>query len=191
MQCVDSTATQPTIRKVSRVHGKSIVLADAQVEDAEFILSLRLDPNKAKFLSPVDADVEKQRQWIRDYAASEGQAFFVICNKAMRRLGTVRIYAASNDSFSWGSWILKDGAPKAAAIESALLVYQLAKGWGFRSAYFKVHRDNTSVLAFHERFGAVRSGQTNEEIHLQIGAAEIERSLERYARYLPGELLIE
>jgi RimJ/RimL family protein N-acetyltransferase len=182
----------PTIRQVSRVHGKNIVLANVRVEDADFILSLRLDPNKNRFLSSVDSDVENQREWIRKYLASEGEAYFVICDKAMQRLGTVRIYDAVADSFSWGSWILKDGAPASAAIESAVLVYRLATNkWGFRSAHFKVHRANTSVVAFHEKFGAELVAETAEEIHMRIGPAQIEASLKRYARFLPAQLLVE
>jgi hypothetical protein len=185
---------RPLIRQVARVHGKTIVLRNVQVEDAEFILSLRLDPQKGSYLSPVEADVEKQREWIRNYLRSKGQAYFLICDTAMRPLGTVRIYDAIGDSFSWGSWILKQGAPQAAAIESAVLVYWLAtKHWEFRASHFQVRRDNTSVLAFHEKFGAERVIQTAEEaeIHLRIGRSQIERSLKRYARYLPTEVIVQ
>jgi hypothetical protein len=184
---------RPVIRQVGLVYGKSIVLRNVQVEDAEFILSLRLDPQKGGYLSPVEADVEKQREWIRTYLRSQGQAYFLICDRAMRPLGTVRLYDAIGDSFSWGSWILKKGAPPAAAIESALLVYWLAtKYWHFRASHFQVRRDNTSVLAFHEKFGAERVTQTTEEaeIHLRIGQAQIERSLKRYARYVPAEVIV-
>jgi hypothetical protein len=182
------------IRQVDRVWGKSIVLRNVQVEDAEFILSLRLDPQKGSYLSPVEADVEKQREWIRTYLRSKGQAYFLICDLAMRPLGTVRIYDAIGESFSWGSWILKKGAPPSAAIESAVLVYWLAtKYWNFVASHFQVRRDNASVLAFHEKFGAERVTQTTEEaeIHLRIGQAQIERSLNRYARYLPSEVIVQ
>jgi hypothetical protein len=33
--------------------------------------------------------------------------------------------------------------------------------------------------------------QTADEIHYRIGAAQIERSLRRYARYLPEQLIVE
>jgi hypothetical protein len=186
------TATHPTIRQVALLHGKSIDLANVQVEDAEFILSLRLDPGKSRYLSPLDGEIEKQRDWIRAYLQSEGQAYFIIRDKAAQRYGTVRIYDAVGDSFSWGSWVLRNGAPPAAAIESALLVYRLAiADWGFRSAHFKVHRANTSVLDFHQRFGAHRTQETDQEVQLRIGLPEIERSLKRYARYLPARILVE
>lgn len=193
-KAIDALTERPVIRQVSRVLGKSIVLQNVRVEDAEFILSLRLDPQKGGYLSPVEADVEKQREWIRRYLSSKGQAYFLICDSAMRPLGTVRIYDAIGDSFSWGSWILKKGAPPAAAVESAVLVYWLAtKYWKFRSSHFQVRRDNTSVLAFHEKFGAERVAQTTEEseIHLRIGQQQIERSLQRYARYLPTEVIVQ
>lgn len=182
----------PTIRQVSLVRGRNIVLNNVQVEDAEFIHALRLDPGRSRFLSPLDGGVEEQREWIRRYLASEGQAYFVIRDTSMQRLGTVRVYDAIGDSFSWGSWILVEGAPATAAIESAVLVYRLATAeWGFRSAHFKVHRANTSVLAFHEKFGAQRISQAADEVHLRIELAQIERSLQRYARYLPADLVIE
>lgn len=182
----------PTIRKVARVHGKNIVLKNVELEDAEFILSLRLDPQKSRYISAVDQDVEKQREWIRQYQHSEGQAYFLICDKSLQNLGTVRIYDAVGDSFSWGSWILKDGAPSSAAIESAALVYQLALTcWGFKAAHFQVHLANTSVLGFHEKFGAQRVAQTSEEVHLRIEQPQIEQSLRRYAKYLPAQLLVE
>ena len=49
------------------------------------------------------------------------------------------------------------------------------------------------MLAFHEKFGAERVAQTAEEpdIHLRIGQQQIERSLKRYARYLPTEVTVQ
>ena len=52
---VDALTERPVIRQLARVLGKSIVLRNVQVEDAEFILSLRLDPQKGGYLSPVEA----------------------------------------------------------------------------------------------------------------------------------------
>ncbi len=173
------------IRRVPRVRGRSIELRDVTVEDADFILSLRLDPKRSQFLSPVAADVGRQRAWIRDYLQSEGQAYFVITSLAGEPLGVVRLYDAEGDSFSWGSWIMKEGAPVTAAMETALLVYRLGLGWGFDAAHYKVHRDNHSVLKFHEMFGAQRVGQEGDEILLHIGREAIESALKRYARYLP------
>ena len=187
-----TSGARPAIRQISRVMGKTIVLRNVQPDDAQFILSLRLDARKNRYLSAVDADTAKQRAWIEHYLASAGQAYFIICDKALVPLGTVRIYGAVGDSFSWGSWILKDGAPPAAAIESAVLVYRLATVcWGFRSAHFQVHRANVSVLGFHVKFGARVVAETLDEIYLRIEGAQIEQSLKRYAKYLPTQLFVK
>lgn len=178
----------PEIRRVAELRGRSILLRDVREEDAAFILSLRLDPRKNRYLSPVADDVERQRAWIRAYHQSQGQAYFLICDLQGEPLGTVRLYDAVGDSFSWGSWILKDGAPVLAAIETTALVYTLAVQWGFRAAHFQVRRANTTVLAFHERLGASRTSETAEEVHLTFGWAQIQQFLRRNARYLPAEL---
>jgi len=183
---------RPVIQKTKLVRGKTINLRDVVEDDAEFVLQLRLDPRRNQYLSPVDAEVEVQRRWIRQYRESYGQAYFIICDGAFTDLGTVRIYDAIGDSFSWGSWILKEGAPAHAAIESAVLVYTLAtRLWGFRAAHFRVHPANASVLAFHEKFGAQRVAETADEIQLRVGIAQIENSLRRFARYAPKHLRVE
>jgi RimJ/RimL family protein N-acetyltransferase len=176
----------PQIRRTPAIQGWSVVLRDVEESDAEFILSLRLDPARNQFLSPVPDDLERQRAWIRGYHASSGQAYFIICDRQLRPLGTVRVYDAVGDSFSWGSWILKQGVPPTAAIESALLVYRLGLAWGFDASHFKVHRANTSVVQFHESFGAERTAETEEEIFFRLDRAAIERALKRYARFLPA-----
>ena len=176
----------PQIRRVPLIQGWSVVLRDAEEADAGFILSLRLDPGRNQFLSPVPDDVERQRAWLRDYQASAGQAYFIICDRQLRPLGTVRVYDAVWDSFSWGSWILKQGVPPTAAIESALLVYRLGLSWGFAASHFKVHRANNPVVQFHESFGAQRTAETEEEIFFRLDRGAIERALQRYARFLPA-----
>ena len=98
---------------------------DACVSDAEFILSLRTDENKSRFLSATKNDLEAQKAWLIQYAAADDQAYFII-EFNDEPIGTVRLYDAQQDSFCWGSWILKDGRPRQAAMESALMVYAYA-----------------------------------------------------------------
>jgi RimJ/RimL family protein N-acetyltransferase len=182
----------PTIRRPRWVQGKTIRLRDVDIGDAEFILSLRLDSNKNKYLSPVEGDVQSQREWITRYKESVNQVYFVICDNQDIALGTVRIYDPIGESFSWGSWILRTGAPSTAAIESSLMVYLLAtKHWGFRSAHFQVDKNNAAVLRFHERFGATRYGASGDSVLFQIDLDTIQRTIQRHAKFLPPELNVE
>lgn len=56
------------------------------------------------------------------------------------------------DSFCWGSWIIKDSSPSYVAIESALCIYEFAfNTLGFRQSHFDVRKNNVKVVAFHQR----------------------------------------
>lgn len=120
-----SEVPNPKIRRPRWVQGKTIRFKEVDIEDAEFILALRLDSNKNKYMSPVKGDVQSQSEWIKRYQTSVDQVYFLICDNQARPLGTVRMYDPVGESFSWGSWMLKTGAPATAAIESALMVYLL------------------------------------------------------------------
>ena len=182
---------KPSIKKATLIQGNKLVLRGVDVDDANFIYSLRVDSKKNAYISAVDPDVQKQVDWIKSYLAGEGQAYFIICDRDLNRLGTVRLYHAIDNSFSWGSWIVKDDAPTITAIESALLVYRYAiDHLGFTSAHFEVDRDNKSVWAFHERFGAKRVRESDREYFYEIGTEDIRSSLARYRKFLPNEMLV-
>jgi len=74
-------------------------------EDAEFILSLRLDSRLAKFLSPTQNDIDAQRQWIRSYKERERQNkeyYFIFVSNEIK-YGVNRIYNINEISFEIGS----------------------------------------------------------------------------------------
>jgi RimJ/RimL family protein N-acetyltransferase len=132
-----------------------------------------------------------QQNWISQYQQDDGQAYFMICDKAGQKIGTVRLYDAIGDSFCWGSWIVDSAAPAYVAVESALMVYAYATDHlGFSRAHFDVRRDNTRVRAFHERFGARQTGETSGDILFEISAVEIDGSRRKYARYLPNAIKV-
>ena len=90
-----------------------------------FILQLRNDPVKGKYLSSTSSDLELQIAWLEKYAIDNSQIYFIIEDKNGERFGTIRLYDVKENSFCWGSWILREGRPSGFAMESALLVYQL------------------------------------------------------------------
>jgi RimJ/RimL family protein N-acetyltransferase len=65
------------------------------------------------------------------------------------------------------------------------MVYHYARSLGFTRAHFEVRKDNASVWRFHERFGAVKTGETEHEFLYSLSAEDIAASLEKYSRYLP------
>lgn len=174
----------PKIRKCRRITGNRLLLVDAKASDAEFILELRSDVNKNRYLSPTSPDLEKQLAWMEKYRFDDSQAYFLILSEG-ERIGTVRLYDPRLDSFCWGSWLIKSAAPSSAAIESALMVYHYARSLGFSRAHFDVRKENLSVWRFHERFGAMRIRETELDYFYEISAENIEASIRRYKKFLP------
>jgi len=95
-----SQAADPQIRKAALVRGKILIFRDATVEESELILNLRTDEKKGRFLSATSDSLEVQRAWLRAYAVSTWQAYFII-EREGQAIGTVRLYDARGNSFCW------------------------------------------------------------------------------------------
>ena len=177
---------RPAILRKPEIIGRSINLRDAEVRDAAFILALRSNERLSKHLSKTNSDLAAQEAWLEAYQQGAGQAYFIIEDKAGKPLGTVRLYDRQGDSFCWGSWILREGSPQNAAVESALLVYEYAFGeLGFAQAHFDVRQANAQVWKFHERFGARLQSETELDRFYVLPKANYLQVRERYAKYLP------
>lgn len=177
--------------KCLEIIGNKLSFRDATEADAEFILSLRTDEKKSRFLTETDEDIAKQRIWLQKYATDNSQAYFIIYDSTNSKIGTVRLYDIQGDSFCWGSWILADSAPSYAAIESALIVYKYAISLGFSRAHFDVRKGNSSVYKFHERFGAKRVLEDQKNFFYEIDKSAIEASLIKYSKYLPAGIVVK
>lgn len=162
--------------------GKTIKLRDVKVNDAAFILSLRTDEKKNRFLSKTDDDVEKQIRYINDYLKRDSEWYFIIESVEGEPLGTVRIYDIKNEisSFCWGSWLLKDGADITCALESAMMVYNFGfYELGFKNCHFDVRKGNDKVKKFHKLFGAKETSADEENTYWTYSEADYRAFLKR------------
>lgn len=170
------------------ITGKRINLRIVQIEDAEFLLSLRVDPNKNCYISTVDNNLKKQQQWLQNYKEREQnklEYYFVIEDKNGEPFGCVRLYDFIGDSFCWGSWILKGGCPSYMAVESALQVYEFAFYLlNFKNCHFDVRKENTSVVTFHERLGANTTHSDDLNYYFKYSKDNYEAIKSRYLRFL-------
>ncbi|MDD3591552.1 MAG: GNAT family N-acetyltransferase [Sulfurovum sp.] len=168
--------------------GKNINMRTVALGDAEFIYAMRQNQDKTKYLSKVTGTVESQKEWIKNYKKreKEGQEFyFVIESKNEEKLGLVRVYDFKDGSFCWGSWLIKEDAPKTTAIESALQIYEFGfYNLGFQKSHFDVRKGNDKVIAFHKRFGAkiVDKDELDYFFHFEKSVYELIK--EKYKRYL-------
>lgn len=135
--------------------------------DAGFIFECRTSPHLNAFLSPPPPSLKHQGDWIRDYKIREelGMEFYFIIKNKKQSLGAVRLYDFQDKrSFTWGSWIVIQGAPLRTAYRSAELVYQIGFDvLDFDRATFTVDNRNTRVIAFHNRMGSIPTHETAEE----------------------------
>jgi RimJ/RimL family protein N-acetyltransferase len=185
-----SAPTSIRLRKAARVVGKTLSFRNATVQDAAFILSLRTDAEKSRYLSAVSGELAEQQAWLARYSQANDQAYFIIEYRD-EPIGTVRLYDQQGESFCWGSWILKYDCPSQAAVESTLMVYAYAVDHlGFKGAHFDVRKGNERVWQFHERFGAQRTGETELDYLYRIEATAIEASRIRYRRFLEGSVTV-
>lgn len=170
------------------INGKNTQLRTAELKDAEFILQLRTQSDKTQFLSQVENDLAKQQAWLQAYKQKEqdGQEYyFVIETHAGEKLGLVRVYDLQPYSFCWGSWLIKDSAPKTTAIESALLIYEFGFGQlGYKKAHFDVRKGNERVIAFHQRFGAQIVNEDELDVYFNYAIEDFLKIKQKYKRYL-------
>ena len=168
--------------------GKNINLRTVEIEDAEFIFSMRQNQNKTKYLSKVTGTVDSQKEWIKNYKQREEEKkefYFVIESKDKEKLGLVRMYDFQDESFCWGSWLIKEDAPKTTAIESALQIYEFGfYSLGFEKSHFDVRKGNDKVISFHQRFGAKIVDEDELDYFFNFEKSDYEKMKEKYKRYL-------
>ena len=145
------------------IRGDLVELKAATVEDAEFTLSIRQDPAITKYLPKLDITIEDQRKWILRQREKEGDYFFVIWNKAGKRIGTWGIYDIKGKTGEGGR--LASYGDAFQKIESGMLIsyfqFEILKlekvvGW--------VYADNRPVVKWIKWFGAdLGMPEKNEE----------------------------
>ena len=182
----------PTIKKPNRVYGANIFLRDIDEQDADFVLGLRKDPVKSKYLSAISGSLEDQVNWIREYKNKRDQAYFIVCDKLGNKLGCIRMYEPMANSYCWGSWLMISGLSVYVSIESALLIFSYGKYLGFDEARINVRQDNEFVWKFHEKFcSAELVGHTELDRFYIVHKDSIDKMLIRHSNLITSPLYVE
>jgi RimJ/RimL family protein N-acetyltransferase len=142
------------------IRGFAFGLRPLTVEDAEFIVELRSDRYRTRFLHTIPASVEAQRAYVLQYFERPGDYYFVVERQGENsREGLVAIYNANLEkgTADWGRWILRPGSW--ASVESALRVYETAfDHLHLDEIRSQTYCDNKQVVSFHDRCGVPRHG---------------------------------
>lgn len=150
---------------MKKIIGKYVNLRQINIEDASFVLSLRCDEKKSKYLHKTENNIEQQKNYITNYLTKNNEWYFIIENKQNEPIGTYRIYDLKKDSFCIGSWLMVDGTKAEETLEADFLV----RNFGFdnlsmNKIHFDVRKKNEKVLRFHQITGAKKVGETELDI---------------------------
>ena len=125
--------------------------------DAAFIVQLRTDAKRSRFIHETDNDVNKQVEWIRNYKQREadGLEYYFIYDIDGEPFGVYRIYEIYEDHCTEGSWVCLPIEDSSKTIASALIIRDLIfEYFAFDYDLFNVSVGNNKVKKFHKISGA-------------------------------------
>lgn len=134
-------------------------------EDAEFILELRTDDKRKRFISATDISIQNQKKWIDSYKSRESskeEYYFIAKDNEGEDFGLYRVYKIESGLPEIGSWIIKPNYSKVSntiKLDIGIKDFVLNK-LNFNKLQFEVRKKNFSVYKYHQLFGAI---QTNED----------------------------
>ena len=165
----------------NRIEGKFVNIRDDVEADSEFILSLRCDEKKSKYLHKTENNVEKQREYIRRYKNLTDELFFIIENKKHEPIGTYRVYDLKEDSFCIGSWLMVDTCSPFEMMEGEYLSKMYAfEQTGFEKFHFDVRKDNKKVIKYHKTMGAKQVGETDLDYLFECTKEDYLKRIKRF-----------
>ena len=132
-------------------------------EDAEFIVALRTDPIKARYISATSNNIEDQKRWIKSYKyrESQGTDYYFLYSYQGKLAGVNRIYEIEGNHFIHGSWIFSDVVSPYCALAAGIIAREIAfdiLGLEEEIDTAGVHKDNQGVLQYIRALGAEFTG---------------------------------
>ena len=156
------------------LEGSAFRLRPVTDDDAEFIVTLRSDPQLNKYIHASPSDVSAQLDWLAKYYQREGDYYFIVeRNSNGNAEGVISLYDvdAAEKKGEWGRWILKQGS--LAAVESALLIYRCAfDELKLNKVFCRTVADNQAVVSFHDSCGITERSELPN--HFRFGDRQVD-----------------
>jgi len=145
-----------------KIYGTGVNLRPVEEDDAAFILELRGNKERTRFVHAVQGNETAQRAWIRKQREREGDYYFIAEDKQGKPFGAVGYYNLSGKNGELGRMVI-DGS----YIQNCEAIY-LARKFAFEvigADYVRctVVEGNTPVIAQIKRFGGVQTGEYQDE----------------------------
>lgn len=150
------------------------------MNDATFILSLRSDPNRTKYMVTLDEKTENQKKWIQEYKKREKEGldyYFIYSNMEEKQIGVNRISHVDykEKTAKSSSWITVDGLiyePFKMLVIHNEIAYNLL---GIETIRSDVHKKNSRVIRFLKLFNYKFKDNETEYYYLTISKEEFNK----------------
>lgn len=164
-----------------------IKLVPVVPSDASFIIDLRTDIKKSRFISSTDADLQQQIDWINGYKERESKGeeyYFIGIDENSERFATYRIYNIKHGQAEIGSWVTKPGYSKAQnSIKMDIIMKEFVfEVLGFSKLNFEVRRENTSVVRYHKMFAPTILKETDNDIFFLLSKENFYSNRNKFLR---------
>lgn len=137
------------------LQGTYVNLREVELTDAAFILTLRTDERKSRFIHKTENNLEKQIEYLERYKQLDNEYYFIVERKDGQLIGTERLYDIRENSCILGSWLMVDGASAAEVLEGDILLKNFAFLYlGMREIRFDVRKGNKRVIRYHINWGS-------------------------------------
>jgi len=128
-----------------------LLLKYVSENDADFILKLRTNKNKSKFISFTSSDVKEQKKWIRSYKEREKaglEYYFIAYDENKEAFATYRLYNKTDQMIEIGSFITKQNYlnPINAVKLDILMKEFVFETLNYDKLNFEVRKMNVSVI---------------------------------------------
>ncbi len=145
-----------------------------EIEDAEFILSLRSNEKLSRHINTTSAELDEQINWLKEYKVREknGEDFYILCLKEDKetKQGVVRIYNINGTEFEIGSWVFKSDADPNVAILADLFTFSLAyEQLNLKTCNASVRKANKRVLWYTKSFDPILKMEDELNFYFEIG----------------------
>ena len=151
----------------------------AKENDAEFILGLRTNPSKNKYLNYTEPNLENQIIWLNEYKTREerGDELYYIIYENNIPVGTIRIYNIKDNECTTGSWLFSSNTHQLTPIISELLIYEIVYNILKKSTVlFDVRKENKKVVNYHKLKRITLINEDEENFYYSMSRAEWEES---------------
>lgn len=156
-------------------------------EDAEYIIQLRTDSKLGKYLNSTQNDIEKQKQWIRDYKKREEQGidyYFIYFSKG-KRIGLNRIYNINGKTATAGSWICSPELPFEFPILTMLIIREIFfEILELDIDHFDTRKNNKKVIKMHDLLGAHKIYENDIDVFHYLTKDDFKISKPKFLKYL-------